>query len=168
MRRIAWLVVQSTLFRWSPPSWYSWRNCWLRWFGANVIDLPDAPARTAPTVKVYFPWNLTIKTGCLIGPDCIVYNLGHITLNEGANISRNVHLCSGSHDFSRWDMPLTTASIEIGKNVWIATDCFVGPGVSIGDEAVVGARSVVVNSLPAGMVCVGHPCVPLKKRPSLA
>ena len=167
VRRLFWLLVQSTLFRWSPPSWYRWRNWCLRGFGAKVLDCPAAPARTSPTAKIYFPWNLTLKQGCLIGPECIVYNLDSITLHEGANVSRNVHLCAGSHDFSRWQMPLTSAPIEIGKNVWVATDCFIGPGVSIGDESVVGARSVVVKNLPPGMICVGNPCIPLKARPPI-
>lgn len=168
MRRLAWLIIQSTIYRWSPPAWYWWRNGWLRFFGAEIIDQVEAPARVSASAKIYFPWNLTLKMGCLIGPDCLVYNLARITLHEGVNISRNVHLCTGSHDFSRWEMPLTTAPIEIGKNVWIATDCFVGPGVSIGEESVVGARSVVIKNLPTRMICVGHPCIPLKKRPSLS
>ena len=163
-----WVVVQCSLFRWSPASWYKWRNQWLRLFGANVLDRSDAPARVSPTAKIYFPWHLSLESGCLIGPDCQVYNLGRITVKEGANISRNVHLCAGSHDFSQWEMPLTTAPITIGKNVWIATDCFIGPGVEIGEQSVIGARSVVTKSLPGGMICVGHPCQPLKPRPPLA
>ena len=48
--------------------------------------------------------------------------------------------------------------------MWIAADAFIGPGVTIGEDAVIGVRSVVLKDMPKGMVCVGHPCVPLKPR----
>jgi putative colanic acid biosynthesis acetyltransferase WcaF len=100
----------------------------------------------------------------MVGPRVIVYNLDRVTIGAGANLSRNIHVCAGSHDFDRWNMPLVTAPITIGDNVWIATDCFIGPGVNIGELSVVGARSVVVDDLPARKVCVGHPCRPVKDR----
>ena len=58
-----------------------------------------------------------------------------------------------------------TAPIVIGENVWLAADVFVGPGVTIGELAVVGARSVVVRDLPARKICVGNPCRAAKDRP---
>ena len=50
-----------------------------------------------------------------------------------------------------------SAPIHIGKNVWIGFDCCVLPGVTIGDGAVVGARSVVVSDVPACTVVAGNP-----------
>jgi putative colanic acid biosynthesis acetyltransferase WcaF len=61
-------------------------------------------------------------------------------------------------------MPLQAAPIHIGENVWVAADVYVGPGVTIGDFSVVGARSVVTGDLPAHMICLGHPCRPVKDR----
>ena len=60
---------------------------------------------------------------------------------------------------------LVAKPITIGKNAWVAADVFVGPGVTIGELCVVGARSVVVRDLPPRMVCAGHPCRPLHERP---
>ncbi|MFM6204856.1 MAG: colanic acid biosynthesis acetyltransferase WcaF, partial [Planktothrix sp.] len=48
---------------------------------------------------------------------------------------------------------------------WVATDCFVGPGVKIGTNAVIGARSSVFKSMPSGQVCMGSPCRPCYSRP---
>lgn len=61
-------------------------------------------------------------------------------------------------------MPLITAPIIIGEQVWITADVFVGPGVTIGDGAVVTARSSVFNDLPPWMVARGNPAVPIKTR----
>lgn len=101
----------------------------------------------------------------MIGPDVNIYNLATVTLGYGVQLSQSVHLCAGTHDYLKWSMPLVTASITIGPNAWLAADVFVGPGVTIGELAVVGARSVVIKDLPDRMVCAGHPCRPVKPRP---
>jgi putative colanic acid biosynthesis acetyltransferase WcaF len=61
-------------------------------------------------------------------------------------------------------MPLTTAPIVIGENVWIAADVFVGPGVAIGDGAVIGARSSVFRNIEPWTVVAGDPAMFIKKR----
>jgi putative colanic acid biosynthesis acetyltransferase WcaF len=58
-----------------------------------------------------------------------------------------------------------TRPIVIGENAWLATEVFVGPGVTVGELAVVGARSVVVRDLPCRQICVGNPCRPVRDRP---
>ncbi len=161
-RRILWALVQATLFRWSPRPFHWWRAILLKCFGAAI----ENPSRVVifPTARITYPENLTLEDRTMIGPRVDIYNLGQVWLRFGANISQNCHLCAGTHDFERWDMPLITAPIEIGQNTWLAADVFVGPGVTVGELAVVGARSVVVRDLPASQVCVGNPCRPVKPR----
>ena len=62
------------------------------------------------------------------------------------------------------NVPLVTAPIIIGENAWLGADVFVGPGVTVGELCVVGARSVVMKDLPPRMICAGQPCRPLKPR----
>ena len=162
-RRFLWLAVQSTLFRWSPRAWHGFRARLLRWFGAEIPE----PAKVVifPTVRVECPWLLTLAPRSMLGRRVTIYNLARITLQRGANVSQSTHLCAGTHDYRQWSMPVQAAPITIGANAWVAAEVFVGPGVTIGELCVVGARSVVVNDLPAGKVCVGHPCRPIKPRP---
>lgn len=162
LRRWLWLLVQSTLFRWSPRPCHGFRARLLKWFGADIHE----PGRVVvfPSARITFPWKLTIASRAMIGPHVTLYNLAPIRLGYGANLSQNCHLCSGTHDYLRWEMPLVTKPITIGANAWLGADVFVGPGVNIGELCVVGARSVVVKDLPARMVCAGHPCRPLKPR----
>ena len=54
-------------------------------------------------------------------------------------------------------MPLIKSPISIGDEVWICADAFVGPGVHVGDGAVVGARAVVVKDVAAWNVVAGNP-----------
>lgn len=160
--RWIWAFVQATVFRWSPRPFHTFRARLLRWFGADIPQ-PDQVV-LFPTAKITYPWRLTLAPRSMIGRHVTVYNLGRITLQRGANVSQNCHLCAGTHDFMRWSMPLVTAPIVIGENAWVGADVFVGPGVTIGELCVVGARAVVVRDLPPRKICVGHPCRPIKDR----
>jgi putative colanic acid biosynthesis acetyltransferase WcaF len=160
--RWAWLVVQSTLFRWSPRPCHAFRAWLLRCFGADI----PGPVVIFPTAKVVFPKNLSLAPRSMVGPHVNLYNLASIRLEYGANLSQHSHLCAGTHDFTRWAMPLVAKPIVVGRNAWLGADVFVGPGVMIGELCVVGARSVVVQDLPAHKICAGSPCRPLRDRPA--
>lgn len=163
LRRWLWFLVQATVFRWSPRPLHGFRARLLCLFGADISE----PGQVVifPTARIMMPWKLSLAPRSMVGPFVNLYNLGPIRLEFGANISQHCHLCAGTHDFSRWEMPLVTAPITIGANAWLGADVFVGPGVSIGELCVVGARSVVVRDLPAHKICVGQPCRPIKDRP---
>jgi putative colanic acid biosynthesis acetyltransferase WcaF len=160
--RMMWIAVQATLFRWSPRPFHGFRALLLRLFGA---DIPQ-PFKVVvfPTATIAFPSKLALAPHSVIGPRVRVYNLAPISLQRGATVSQDCHLCAGTHDYNRWSMPLVTCPIVIGENAWLAADVFVGPGVTVGELCVVGARSVVMKNLPPRMVCVGHPCQPIKPR----
>jgi putative colanic acid biosynthesis acetyltransferase WcaF len=160
--RTLWAFVQGTIFRWSPRPWYGFRARLLRLFGADISD----PGKVVvyPTAKITFPSKLTLAPRSMVGPRVIIYNLARITIGRGTNVSQNCHLCAGTHDYGRWSMPLLAKPITIMENAWIGADVFVGPGITIGEFCVVGARSVVVKDLPSRTVCAGNPCRVLKER----
>ncbi len=160
LRRWLWLMVQSTIFRWSPRPLHGFRAGLLKIFGADITG----PVVIFPTARVVFPWKLSLAPRSMVGPHVNLYNLAPIRLEHGANLSQHCHLCAGTHDFTRWAMPLVAQPIVIGPNAWLGADVFVGPGVTVGELCVVGARSVVVRDLPARQVCAGSPCRPLRER----
>lgn len=159
--RWLWLLVQSTLFRWSPRPFHDFRAALLRLFGADITG----PVVIFPTARIVFPGNLSLAPHSMVGPHVNLYNLARIRLETGATLSQHCHLCAGTHDFTQWSMPLVTLPITIGRNAWLGADVFVGPGVTVGELCVVGARSVVVKDLPARKICVGSPCRAVKDRP---
>ena len=79
-------------------------------------------------------------------------------------MSQYTYLCGATHDFADVEFPLVPQRIVIGRRAWVAADCFVAGGVTIGDGAVVGARSSVFKDLPAWMICVGSPAKALGPR----
>ena len=155
-----WWLVQGTLFRWSPQFLYNWRRFLLRLFGANV----GKNVFIRPTVRVTYPWKVSIEDYSWIGDDVVLYSLGEIKIGKNTVISQKSYICTGGHDYTNPTFEIYAKSINIGDEVWIATDIFVAPGVTIGRGAVVGARSTVLFDLPPGMVCYGNPAKPIKER----
>ena len=158
--RILWGIVYIILFRPSPRPLHAWRAWLLRRFGARV----GRGAHVYPGVQIWAPWNLEIREEAGVGSGAILYSQGRITIGRRAVISQGAHLCAGTHDYNQPGFPLVTQPIVIGNHAWVAAEAFVHPGVTIGEGAVVGARSVVIKDMPPWMVCAGHPCKPLKER----
>jgi putative colanic acid biosynthesis acetyltransferase WcaF len=155
-----WWIVQALVFKQMPQICYPARRFLLRAFGARIGN----GVRIRPGVEVTYPWKLTIGEHSWIGDDVTLYSLGDITIGAHSVISQGSYICAADHDYSVVTFPIRQRPVVIGDQVWIASQVWVGPGVSIADGAVVGARSTVTHSLPAGMVCIGAPCKPVKQR----
>jgi putative colanic acid biosynthesis acetyltransferase WcaF len=139
---LLWWFVQAMAFPLIPHSFSGWRCNILRIFGAKIGKNVIVRA----TVRFTYPWKVSIGDFSWIGDDVILYSLDEIN--------------TGSHDFQDPAFGLKTARITIGNGAWIAADCFVGPGVEVGSNAVIGARSSVFTNMPSGQVCWGSPCRP--------
>lgn len=160
VRRLLWTIVQATLFRFSPRRADAWRAFLLRQFGARIGKV----RLLRNTVRIEVPWNIEIGDGAQVGDRVYLYSLGTISIGANTVISQFSHLCAGTHDFERTDFPLLRVPIRIGSHCWIAAESFVGPGVTVGDGVVVGARGGVVKDLPPWTVCVGSPAKPIGPR----
>jgi len=158
--RVLWWIGGFVLFKCSLRPLYAWRRWVLRLFGAKV----GAQASIQRSVRIELPWNLEIGRGSTLGENVWVHNLGPVRIGDYVTVSQRVFLCTGTHDYTRPEFPILRKPISIQRGAWIAADAFIGPGVTIGEDAVIGVRSVVLKDMPKGMVCVGHPCVPLKPR----
>lgn len=88
---------------------------------------------------------VTIGADCLIGPRCSIYTPNHA--EEPARRREG------------WERALP---VTIGDNVWLGGSVTILPGVTIGDDAIIGAGSVVASDIPAGVVAVGNPCRPVR------
>lgn len=158
--RTLWGIVWLIFYRPTPRSLHVWRALLLRLFGARL----GRAVHPYPSARIWAPWNLEMGDhACLSeGVDC--YCVDKIRIGAHSTVSQYSFLCTASHDYTQASMPLVTAPITIGEWVWITADVFVGPGVTIGDGAVVTARSSVFNDLPPWMVARGNPAVPVKAR----
>ncbi len=150
--RIMWIAAWP-FFASSPRPMWGWRRIILRLFGAKV----GANVHVYPTARITMPWNIEIGDQAAVGDRAILYALGQIVIGERATISQGAHICAGTHDISRPDRPLLKMPITIGDDAWVAADAFLGPGVTVGKGAIVGARSVVMKDVEPACVVVGNP-----------
>ncbi|MEM6853863.1 MAG: putative colanic acid biosynthesis acetyltransferase [Planctomycetota bacterium] len=161
LKRLVWTVVEATAFRWTWPTWYGYRAWLLRRFGADIH--PDARIRR--TCRFTCPWNLKMGANTATGDRVIFYCLGPVTVGERVTISQYAHLCAGSHDFTDPVlMPLLRPPIAIEDDAWIATDAFVGPNVTVGEGALLGARGCAFKDLKPWTIYGGNPAKELKPR----
>ena len=163
IRRLLWSVVQGTLFRYSFHTWSGWRAFLLRSFGAKI----GAHCVIRRTVRTYYPWLLEIGSLVIIGDKAELYSLGKITIQDRAMISQEAYLCAGTHDYNSPALPLVTSPITIHADAWVCARAFIGPGVVIGEGAVVAACAVVVKDVPAWTIVGGNPAKAIKSRPLL-
>lgn len=132
----------------------------LRCFGARI----GRNVHVYPSTTIYFPWNLEAGDESAVAEHVFIYNLGRVTLGARATISHRAHLCAGTHDHTKADFPLLRPPITIGSEAWICADAFVGPGVTIGEGAIVGARAVAMKDVRSWSIVIGNPAREAKKR----
>jgi putative colanic acid biosynthesis acetyltransferase WcaF len=149
-----WWFLQAIVFPISPHNTHFIR-CWLlRLFGAKI----GKGVVIRPTARFTYPWKIEIGDYSWIGDDVVFYSVDRIVIGCHCVISQKSYLCTGSHNFEDVCFKLVTAPIAIGNGTWIATDCFIAPGVNIGANSVIGARSSVFGNISEATVAWGSPC----------
>lgn len=120
--------------------------------------------------------NIFVGDNVIINMNCTFVDNKPIRIGNQVMIASNVQMYTSSHpvlpqerivdDWEKKDMPFFRTyarPIEIKDNVWIGGGCIILPGVTIGENAVIGAGSVVNCSIPANCVAVGNPCKVIRK-----
>ena len=127
-----------------------------------LSELTGAPVDDS--VTVFPPFSTDFGRGIRIGrrvfvnSGCRFQDQGGVTIGDDCLIGHNAVFATLNHDLDpsrRAD--LHPAPIVLGDNVWIGANVTILPGVTIGDDAVIGAASLVTKDVPAGAVAVGAP-----------
>lgn len=150
----------NTLYRLSPTVLHGWRRMLLRCFGGCI----GVGAHPYPRAKIWAPWNLIMEAHSCLANDVDCYCVAPIRVGAHATVSQYSYLCAASHDHRDPSMPLIVAPIVIEPYAWVAADVFVGPGVTVGEGAVVGARSTVIQDVAPWTVVAGSPATPRSVR----
>jgi len=158
--RTLWGLVWLTLFRPTPVFCFGWRRALLRVFGADVAST----ALVYPSTRIWAPWNLVMEPGACLGREVDCYSVAMIRVGRGSTVSQRAFLCTASHDIRAAGSPLTTGSLIIEPNAFIFAEAFVGMGVTIGENAVVAARAVVVKDVFPNAIVAGNPARPIGTR----
>ena len=160
LERIAFRVVWLVLARFSPPPMSGWRCALLRLFGARI----GKRVRVYGSVRIWLPRNLALGDGAWLGPGAEVYNQGMISLGAESVISQRAFLCASTHSTSDPDFALVLRPITLGRGCWVAAEAFVGPGVTMGDGAVLAARGALFEDAAPMGIYRGNPATLLGQR----
>ncbi len=113
-----------------------------------------------------YGWNIHIGEKFYCNTGCIILDAAPVTIGNHVLLGPNVQIYTATHaldpderaNLSQWALP-----IKIGNKVWIGGGAILCPGVTIGDECVIGAGSVVTHDVPPGWICAGVPCRKIRK-----
>ncbi len=119
-----------------------------------------------PDFRCEFGKNIIIGNDVYINFGCVILDCGIVSIGNSTLIGPNVGLYSGNHAIDAGERiigGLVPKPISIGNRVWICGNVNVVPGVTIGDNTIIGAGSVVTHNIPSGVIAAGNPCRVLRK-----
>ena len=132
----------------------------LRAFGANI----GKRVSIKPGVRVKFPWRLEIGDDSWIGEDVWIDNLALVKIGSNCCISQGAYICTGSHDWTSAEFDLVVKPVRIEDSAWISARSSVGPGVTVGEGAVLLMGSVAASDLAPWSIYQGVPAKRIKAR----
>lgn len=147
---------------------------WMHRFNASLAASPTerdallreqlaevgAGSTIRPPFHCDYGYNIRLGAGVFLNFNCVILDVVEVVIGDGAQIGPAVQILTADHPRDpaeraaglEWGRP-----IRIGRNVWIGGGAIVLPGVTVGDDAVIGAGSVVTRDIPPQAIVVGNP-----------
>lgn len=164
IRRALWNIVCAFLFRpFITGLFRKWRIFILNLAGAKI----SYKANVYASVKIWAPWNLVMDEGACLGPDVICYNQDKVVLGKDVTVSQYSYLCTAGHETDSQNTAsegLITAEITLDDGAWVGTRAFIGMGVNVGKNAIVGATASVFKDVEESTIVGGNPAKVIRKR----
>lgn len=130
------------------------RDLFARLFGKPV----DPSFRVFPPFYTDFGKNITVGKNVFINACCHFQDQGGITLSDNCLVGHNVVFATLNHGFAPEErQSMLPAPIVVGRNVWIGSNSTILQGVTIGDNSIIAAGSVVTKDVPANAIVAGVP-----------
>lgn len=155
-----WMLINATIFRWTPYNANKFRIWLLRLFGADIDWLCSVSRKAI----IDNPENLTMKKLSSLADGAWLRCFDCVYIGEKSCIGKDVYIIAASHNINSARFELITKPIYIGDNVWVATGSLIHMGNTIGDGAVIGACSVVTKNVDSWTVVAGNPAKFIKNR----
>ena len=114
-----------------------------------------------PDFRCEFGKNIAIGDNVYINFGCIILDCAEVTIGDNTLIGPNIGIYAVNHAFDaeeRINGGCFGKPVHIGKRVWLGGDVKITAGVTIGDESIIGAGSIVTKDIPCGVIATGNPC----------
>ena len=129
-----------------------------RWMGILIGQDLDEGFGIFPPFYTDCGRNIHIEKNVFINSGCRFQDQGGLYIGEGSLIGHNVVIATLNHEIDPYHRgDIYPRPIHIGKRVWIGSGSIILPGVTIGDNSIVGAGSVVTKDVPANIIVAGNP-----------
>lgn len=151
--RALWLVVEALVLLNPLVTPYGLKRWILRRFGARIGD----GVLIKPGVHVKYPWHLEIGDNAWIGERAWIDNFVRVRIGANAVVSQGAYLCTGNHDWSDPGMPLVVRPVAVEDGAWVGAFARIGPGVTVGEEAIVSLGAVLLSDAEPRGVYRGNP-----------
>lgn len=119
-----------------------------------------------PPIYFDYGYNIYLGRNVMLNYNCVILDVCPVHIGDDTIIGPGTHIYTACHSL---DAEERKSYIEFGKpvtignNVWIGGNCSILPGVTIGDNTVIGAGSVVTKDIPSHVVAFGNPCKVIRK-----
>jgi putative colanic acid biosynthesis acetyltransferase WcaF len=120
-----------------------------------------------PRSRVWAPWNLVCDDRASLADDAEIYNPSPVHLGTRAIVSQQAYICGATHDYNDPGLPVVSFPMRLGAYSWVCARASVGPGVNVGEGAILGLGAVATKDLEPWTVYAGVPAkkVKLRERP---
>jgi maltose O-acetyltransferase len=147
-----WLARYNAALAEGPARWHALLKERLAAVGEGAI--------IRPPFHCDYGFNIHLGAGAFLNFNCVILDVVEVRIGDRTQIGPNVQILAADHP--RDPVERSTGRelgrpVRIGRNVWIGAGAIILPGMSIGDDALVGAGSVVTRDVAAGATVVGNP-----------
>ncbi|MBQ9311643.1 MAG: galactoside O-acetyltransferase [Bacteroidales bacterium] len=118
-------------------------------------------SRIMPPITVVRAKNVKIGKNVVIMNNCLMMSAGGITIEDNVLVAANCQIISNNHDLAEHQI-ITCKPVHLKKNCWVGAGASILPGVTIGENSVIGAGSVVTKDVPDNCIAVGSPAKVIK------
>jgi len=139
---------------------YGLKRWVLRRFGARV----GRGVLIKPNVHVKYPWHLQVGDNVWIGERAWIDNFVRVQIGANAVVSQGAYLCTGNHDWSDPGMGLMVKPITVEQGAWVGAFARLGPGVTVGVNAIVTLGSVLLKDARPNGIYTGNPATLVGER----
>lgn len=144
---------------------------WLAHYNNNVGSLSDRLGAVVQSTTIRAPfycdygYNIFLEDDVFLNFGCVILDVVSVRICSGTQIGPGVQILAADHprdpDLRREKLEFGRP-VVIGANVWIGGRAIILPGITIGDDAIIGAGSVVTRNVSSGMVVAVNPARPLE------
>jgi maltose O-acetyltransferase len=119
-----------------------------------------------PNFRVEYGFNINVGDNFFANYDAIILDCAKVTIGDDVLFGPRVGVYTANHvtdPEARAKGDVYALPVTIGDRVWLGANVIVNPGVTIGENSIIGSGSVVTKDIPPNVIAVGNPCKVIKK-----